>query len=197
MGWRRYIAALALAPFLAAGAPSGAPVTPADPASLAERIDLTRISVLQADYGRAVQQRDLPDVAAYEGEIVAMLRDEILAHAVGEGAPRGAGQGGTGAGTAASGRAAAATPAVAVDEEEVGAGALDAKVADLAREFISLAGRTDGPSLTRKASILGALQRTSEQAQFPGPAPDRERSREARQRVDQERREREAAEQLR
>jgi hypothetical protein len=172
-------------------------VEPADPTSLAERIDLTRITVLQADYARAVRERDTSDLATYESEIVAMLRGEILPHAPDAGAPLGAGQGGgTGAGAAAPGRAAAATPAVAVDEEEVGAAALDAKVADLAREFISFAGRTDGASLTKKVTIIGALQRTSEQAQFPGSTPDAERSREARQRVDQERREREQVEKL-
>jgi hypothetical protein len=190
------VRALALAPLLAAtGMPADSPAAPAEPA-LAERIDLTRISVLQADYGRAVRERNAPDVAAYEREILAMLQQEVLPHARDEGASLG-GRGGTGAGTATPGHASGSMPAVAVDEEEVGAAALDTRVAELAREFISLAGRTDGSSLTRKASILGALQRTSEQAQFPGSSPDAEGSREARQRVDQERRDRERAEELR
>lgn len=191
MGWRRYMTALALAS-LAAGPDSR--VKPADPTSLAERIDLTRITVFQADYARAVRERDTRDLAAYEAEIAAMLRDDVLPYAPDAGIPLGADRGGTGSGA---GRTAPATPAVAVDEEEVGAAARDARLADIAREFISLAGATDGDSLRKKETILEALRTTSERAQFPGYAPDPVQSREAHQRVDQERREREAAEQLR
>jgi hypothetical protein len=187
--------ALALSTLLAAaGAPPSSRAT-AEPQSLAERIDLTRITVLEADYARAVKQRNTRDLEAYDRELAEMLRDEILPYARGDGASSGAGTGGTGGGAGLAPEA-AATPAVAVDEEEVGAAALDAKVADFAREFISLEGKTDRPSLSRKSSIIGSLQAISARAQFPGTGASTEQSREARQRAAKERRERENVENL-
>jgi hypothetical protein len=194
MGSWRYIGALALSPLILAV--EVAPPLPSadDPRSAAERIDLTRITVLHADYARAAQQRNARDLAAYEREIVAMLREDVLPYARDD-APPGASGGGTGGGASAPARPAAA-PAVAVDEEEVGAASINAKVVDLARQFMALEGKTDGESLARKSSILGSLQGISEQAQYPGTTSDAERNREVRQRVQHDRREREEAEKL-
>jgi hypothetical protein len=192
MSWRRHLGSLALASLLAAA--DAAPSAAAD-ASLAERIDLTRITVLEADYARAAGERNTRDLAAYEHEIAAMLRDEVLAYAGGDVAPAGPATGGTG-GAAAPGRGPGGTPAVAVDEEEVGAASLDAKVVALAREFLSLEGKLDDASLARKASLVGSLQALSARAQFPGTGPSTEQGREARQRVGQERRERQELENL-
>jgi hypothetical protein len=148
--------ALALSHLLAANVAPASPAATAEPKSLAQRIDLTRITVLQADYARAAQQRNAGDLAAYERELVAMLRDEVLPYARGADAPPGAGQGGTGGGTAAPRHGAAGAPAVAVDEEEVAAAALEAKVVDLSRKFMSLAGKTDDASLATNSLWIAA-----------------------------------------
>jgi hypothetical protein len=192
---RRSTGALALASLLAAPDALASPRPTDEPATLAERIDLTRITVLEADYARAAGQGNTGDLAAFDREIAAMLRDEILAYAR-DGARPGARAGGTGAGAAPPARDAAVTPAVAVDEEEVGAAALDARVAQLAREFISLEEKLDHASVARKSSIIGSLQAISSRAQFPGTPPSAEQSREARQRAAKERREREGVEDL-
>jgi hypothetical protein len=190
------VVVLALSPLLAAAGTPTSDRAPAEPSSLAERIDLTRITVLEADYARAAAQRNTRDLATYEHELAAMLRDEVLAYAGADVAPPAAATGGTGGAAAAPERGPGGTPAVAVDEEEVGAASLDAKVVALAREFLSLEGKLDGASLARKASLVGSLQALSARAQFPGTAPSAEQGREARQRVGQERRERQEREDL-
>jgi hypothetical protein len=183
-------AALAAAALLVAawGSPGA---QPAGAPSLAERIDLTRLTVLNADYTRASSERDTADLATYERELVAMLQDDVLAHV--RPGPPGSAEGGTGGATTPAPRP--VTPAVAVDEEEVGAASLEARVVDLSREFISLAGKEDDASLSRKRSILGSLQSISERAQFPSPV-DPARTREGRQRAARERRERQDFENL-
>jgi hypothetical protein len=175
----------------AAGPPSAR--APGEAASLAERLDLTRVTVLHADYTRAAARGNAAEVATYEREIVAMLQDDVLAHAGARGLAPGADDEGTGAG-GASGHGAIA-PGVAVDEEEVGAAALDAQVVNLCSEFVALAGKHDRASLARKGSVLGSLQAISDRAQFSSPL-DRERTREGRQRAAKERRERQEFENL-
>jgi hypothetical protein len=69
---------LILAPASAAGTePNPAPA----PISLAERVDLTRITLLEADYAAAVRRRDKADLRAYEAQVLAMLRGEVLPYA--------------------------------------------------------------------------------------------------------------------
>jgi hypothetical protein len=191
LNWRRYVGAVAGSQLLAATA-AAASAAATEPASLAERIDLTRITVLQADYARAAAERDARDLAAYEREVLAMLEDEVLPYARASPAGPGAPDAGTGSG-AATARTEAA-PAVAVDEEEVGAAALEAHVVDLAKEFASLEGRNDRASLEAKATILGGLQAVSERAHFSSsPLPP---SDEDRQQLGEERRARKEAEKL-
>jgi hypothetical protein len=185
---RTCIAAFALSSLLTAPGALATPAASREPATLAERIDLTRVTVLDADYTRAAGQRNAHDVAAYDREVAAMLRDEILPYASPD-APAGAAAGGTGAAAPRPPREAGA-PAAAVDEEEVAAAALDARIADLAREFLALAGKLDGQSVARKSAIIGALLAISARAQFPATPPSSEKSREARERAGQERRDR-------
>jgi hypothetical protein len=189
------MAALAAWTLVAAAAPTGRARATAEPTSLAERIDLTRITVLQADYARAQKERDERDLAAYDRELATMLQDEILAYAR-DGAPSGAAAGGTGSAGGAPGPQPEGTPAVAVDEDAVASAALDARVADFAREFISLEGKLDPDSVARKSTLIGSLQAISARAQFPGTPPSTEQTREARQRAAKERRERQQVEDL-
>jgi hypothetical protein len=192
---RWYVGALAACALVAAAAPTGGARSTAEPTSLAERIDLTRITVLQADYARAQKERDERDLAAFDRELATMLQDEILPYARDD-APSGAAAGGTGSAAGASDPQPEGRSAVAGDEAEVGAAALDARVADLAREFISLEGKLDPDSVARKSTLIGTLQAISARAQFPGTPPSTEQTREARQRAAKERRERQQIEDL-
>jgi hypothetical protein len=190
MGSVRALAAVALLA-VAPGPPSAQPA--GAPSSLAERIDLTRITILSADYTRAADRRDAAAIAAYEREVVSMLQTDVLGHVRSSDAALGPSESGTASGTAP--ESASVTPAVAVDEEEVGRASLDARVVALSSEFGSLAGKDDAASLSRKGAILGTLQAISEGAQFPSPL-DADRMREGRQRAARERRDRQEFENL-
>lgn len=166
---------------LAASDSSGGRATglPPEPASLAERIDLTRITVLQVECARAAREKKTAELAAYEAEIVAMLQDEVLPYARSFSSSPGAGAGGTGLGTAGSAHEAPVAPAVAVDEEEIGAASLEAKLVELASELISLEGETGDESLEKKLLVLEALRGMSERAHFGESRLDEKTRREA------------------
>jgi hypothetical protein len=66
---------------VASAAAGGEPPASPDPTSLAARVDLTRISILEAEYGRAAREHDEADLRSLETEVVAMLRDEVLPYA--------------------------------------------------------------------------------------------------------------------
>jgi hypothetical protein len=108
-----------------------------------ERVDLTRITILDADYARAKRAHDEADLRAFEAEVSSMLRDEVLPYA-----PK----------ASAAGSTAQAAP--------------ERRVLALAHEFLSLEGSMDEASVARKSSILSTLKALVYHAHFP-PRPRR------------------------
>jgi hypothetical protein len=189
MRCRTYIGVLAVLPLVAvAQVPPGGQPPAGEPASLAARIDLTRITVLGADYARAVRDKDTAAIGTCEGELAAMLRDEVLPYA-----PRGSADGErSGGGAAAPGKGQPASSSVdagAWNDAGAagdGAGRDDARVAAMARAFLALEGKGDDASLKEKLSIVGTLQSMCDRAYAPASTLNRKQTQEERARARKE-----------
>jgi hypothetical protein len=111
-----------------------------------------------------------------------MLREDVLPYARVARATTDASAGGTGALASDPPE----VPAVAVDEEELGAAWLERRIVNLAWEFESLAGETDDASVAEKRSIIAALQGISYRVHFSSP-PTEENTRRGREKAAKDR----------